>query len=105
MLHPNPEDCKNELQRLKTVTNKSTNRKLVVFQVFPDSAHQAQLERHQGHIKLDDKFPYHGAHARLTYDLHDKNWVPHIDIINPSNCKADIKNKGYQEIMFFDWNF
>ena len=22
---------------------------------------------------------------------------------NPSNCKADKKNKGYQEIMFFDW--
>ena len=22
---------------------------------------------------------------------------------NPSNCKADTKNKGYQEIMFFDW--
>ena len=21
----------------------------------------------------------------------------------PSNCKADTKNKGYQEIMFFEW--
>ena len=29
--------------------------------------------------------------------------MPHIGINNPSNCKADTKNKGYQEIMFFDW--
>ena len=28
---------------------------------------------------------------------------PSINGINdPSNCKADTKNKGYQEIMFFD---
>ena len=26
-----------------------------------------------------------------------------MGINNPSNCKADTKNKGYQEIMFFDW--
>ena len=26
-----------------------------------------------------------------------------IGINNPSNCKADTKNKGYQEIMFFVW--
>ena len=44
-----------------------------------------------------------GAHGRLTYDLHDKNWIPHIGINNLSNCKANTKNKGYQEIMFFDW--
>ena len=42
-----------------------------------------------------------GAHGRLTYDIHDKHWIPHIGINDPSNCKADTKNKGYQEIMFF----
>ena len=47
-----------------------------------------------------NKHPFHGAHGRLTYDLHDKNWMPHIGINNPSNCKVDTKNKG---IMFFDW--
>ena len=72
-------------------------------QVFPDSAHQAELERYQGHIKLNDKFPFHGAHGSLNYDLHDKNWIPHIGINNNSNCKADTQNKGYQEIMLFDW--
>ena len=49
------------------------------------------------------KYPYNGAHGRLTYDIHDKHWIPHIGINDPSNCKADTKNKGYQEIMFFDW--
>ena len=43
------------------------------------------------------------AHGRLTYDLHDKNWIPNTGINNPSNCKAVTKNKRYQEIMFFDW--
>ena len=81
------------------------NRKLVNFHVFPDLAHQAELEKHQGHIRLDRNFPFYGTHGRLTYDLHDKHWIPHIDIgINdPSNCKADTKNKGCQQIMFFDW--
>ena len=103
LLHLSFEDCKNELKRLNLTPNKGTNRKLVNFQVFPDSAHQAELEKHQGHIRLDTKFPFHGAHGKLTYDLHDKKWIPHIGIKNPSNCKADTKNKGYQEIMFFDW--
>ena len=76
---------------------------MVSFQVFPDSAHRAEFERYQGHIKLDEKYPFHYAHEQLTYDLHDKNWIPHIGINNPSNCKADSKNKGHQEIMFFDW--
>ena len=76
---------------------------MVNFQIFPDSAYQAELERYQGHIKLDDKFPFQGAHGRITYDLHDKNWIAHIGINHPSNCKADTKNKCYQEIMFIDW--
>ena len=54
-------------------------------------------------MKLDDKFSFHGAHGRLTNYLHDKNWIPHIEIKNPSNFKADTKNKGYQELMFFAW--
>ena len=73
---------------------------MVNFQVFPDSAHQA--ESYQVHIRLDEKFQCHGAHGRLIYDLHDKNWIPHIEINNPSNCKADTKKQGYQEIMFSD---
>ena len=56
LLHLSPDDCKNELSRLKLTSNKGTNRKLVNFQVFPDSAHQAELERYQGQTKLDDKF-------------------------------------------------
>ena len=68
----------------------------------PDSAHQAELEKHQGHIRLDTKLPFHSAHGRLTYDLHNKHWIPHVGINKPSNCKADTKNKGYQKIMFFD---
>ena len=35
--------------------------------------------------------------------MEDKNWIPHIGINKPSNCKADTKNKGYQDIMFSDW--
>ena len=103
LLHLNPEDCKNELLRLNITKNKNTDRKLVYFQVFADTVHQAQLERYQGHIKLDEKYPYNGAHGRLNYDIHDKHWIPHIGINDPSNCKADTKNKGYQDIMFFDW--
>ena len=67
------------------------------FQVFADSVHQVELERYQGHIKLDEKYPYDGAHGRLTYDIHDKHWMPHIGINNPSYCKADTKIKDIQK--------
>ena len=103
LLHLNPDYCKNELLRLNITRNRNTDRKKVNFQVFADSVHQAQLERYQGHIKLDEIYPFNSAHGRLTYDIHDKHWIPHIGINDPSNCKADTKNKGYQEIMFFDW--
>ena len=96
ILHLKPDDCKNELLRLNITRNKNTDRKLVNFQVFADSVHQ-----YQGHINLDEKYPYNGAHGGLTYDKHDKHWIPHIGINNPSKCKADTK-KGYQEILFFD---
>ena len=72
------------------------------FQIFLDSAHQAEFERYQGHKKLDDKSTFHGAHGRLIYDLHDKSSIPHIGTNHSANCKADTKNKGYQETMFFD---
>ena len=39
-------------------------------------------------IKLDYKFSYEGANGSLTYDLHDKNWIPFIEINKPSNCKT-----------------
>ena len=74
LLHLSPDDCKNELRRLKITSNKGKTRKLVTFQVFPDPAHQVELERYQGHIKLDDKFPFHGAHGKLTYGFHDTHW-------------------------------
>ena len=47
--------CKKKLKRLKIVTNKNENRKLKTFQVFPDSAHEVQVEHHQGHVQLDKK--------------------------------------------------
>ena len=82
---------KNELLRLNITRNKNIDKKIVNFQVFADSVHQAELERYQGHIKLDEKYPYNGAHGRFTYDIHDKHWIPHIGINNPSNCRADTK--------------
>ena len=66
LLHLNPEDCKNELLRLNITKNKNTDRKLVNFQVFSDSVHQAELERYQGHIKLDEKYPYNGRTRTIT---------------------------------------
>ena len=68
--HLSPDDCKTELSQLKITSDKGTNRKLVNFQAFPDSAQQAELERYQGHMKLDDKFPSQGAHGRITSDLY-----------------------------------
>ena len=68
LLHLNPEDCKNELLRLNITKNKNTDRKLVYFQVFSDSVHQAELERYQGYIKLDEKYPYNGAQL-MTYTI------------------------------------
>ena len=93
LLHLSPQDCKNELKRLNLIPNEGTNRKLVKFRVFQDVAHQAELEKHQGHIRLDTKFPFQGAHGRIKYDLHDKHWIPHIGINNPSSCKAETKKK------------
>ena len=54
---------------------------------------------------LDYTTNFHStAHMEeFFYNFQDKNWIPHIGINNPSNCKADTKNKGYQEIMFFEW--
>ena len=59
LIYFNPQDCKNELRRLNLTQNIGTNRKLVSFQVFSDSAHQAELEKNQGHIRLDRNFPFH----------------------------------------------
>ena len=73
LLHLSPQDCKNELKRLNLTQNVGTNRKLVNFQVFPDLAHQAELEKHQGHIRLETKFPFHRIQGSLTYDLPDNH--------------------------------
>ena len=97
LLHLNPDDFKNDLLRLNITRNKNTDRKLVYFQVFADSVHQAELERYQGHIKLTEKYPYNGANGRLTYDIHDKHWITPIGINNPSKCKADTKNKDIKK--------
>ena len=69
---------------------KNSNSDMISLHVYNNSPYKITL-------------PFHGAHGRLTYNLHDKHWIPHIGINNPSNCKADTKNIGYQEIMFFDW--
>ena len=103
LLHLNPDNSENEILRLNLIINKNTDRKIVNFQVFADSVHRSEIERYQGNVKLDKKYPYNRAHGRLTYDIHDKHWIPHLGMNNLSNCKADTKNKGYQEIMFFDW--
>ena len=95
LLHLSPQHCKNELRRLNLTQNDGTNRKLVNFHVFPDLADQAELEKHQGHIR-----PFHGTHRRLTYDLHDKHWIPHIGINDPSICKADTKSKDIKKYCF-----
>ena len=64
LLHLSPQDCKNELKRLNLTPNKGTNRKFLNFQVFPDVAQQAELQKRQGHIRLDTKFRFHGAHLK-----------------------------------------
>ena len=54
---------------MKFITNNEHYRKLVIFCVCPDSAHQAKREQLEGHIQFDKKFPYHGAHGRVTCDM------------------------------------
>ena len=61
------------------LTDKDESRKIVKFWVFPVSAHQQQLEHHHGHIQLDDKFPYHGAHGRLACDYMINIGYPILD--------------------------
>ena len=95
LLHVSPQDCKNELRRLNLTQNDGMNRKLVNFQVFPDLAHQAEPEKHQGHNRLDRNFPFHGIHGRLTYDLHDKHRIPHIGINKQIQKIKDIKKKCF----------
>ena len=70
--------------------------------MFPDTKYQAELEKYHRHMRVDNNFPFHGAHGRLTYDLYDKNWIPRIGKNTLSNCKAESKNKGHQENAF-DW--
>ena len=55
--HLSPDNCKNKLRRLNITRNKHSDRKIINFQVFADSVHQAELERYQGHIQLDEKYP------------------------------------------------
>ena len=50
LLNLNPQDCKNSLQQVKSVTNKDTNHELISFQVFPDSSRQTELKQNQSHI-------------------------------------------------------
>ena len=45
LLHLSPQQCKIAIKRLILTKNIGTNRKLVYFQVFPDLAHQAELEK------------------------------------------------------------
>ena len=63
LFHLNPDDCKVELHRLNLTNYKHSERQIVNFHVFSDSVHQAELERYQGHINLDEKYPFNGAHG------------------------------------------
>ena len=66
LLHLSPQDCKNDLRLQKLTQNDGMNKKLVNFQVLPDLALQAELEKHQGHIRIDRNFPFYGTHGRST---------------------------------------
>ena len=105
LLHLKAQDCKSELLRLNLTKNKISNRKIVNFQVFTDSAHQADLERYQEHIKLDKKCPYNVAHGRITYDLHDKHWISHIGILILQTAKPiqkkDTKKKCFLIVKYY----
>ena len=79
------------------IPQKNTDRKMVNFQVFDDSVHQAELERYQRLVQLDEKYPYNGAHGRLFYDIHDKHWIPHIGINDPSTAKQTQKIKDIKK--------
>ena len=43
LLHLKTDNCKNELLRLNLTRNKNTDRKIVSFQIFADSVHQANF--------------------------------------------------------------
>ena len=100
LIHLNPEDCNYEVKRLKIIRNKNKNCKLVKFLVFPVSAHQAQLEHHKGHIQLDRKFPYHGAHGRLTYDQLKKLCYLMLESVTRPTAKQTQKLKLPRNIVF-----
>ena len=42
-------------------------------------------------MQLDEKFPHHVANERLTYDLHDENWILQIGIKTINRQTADTK--------------
>ena len=77
--------------------HKQKNGTLSSFSRLCTSTRTSKLPRSD---KTRRQNPIHGAHGMFFYDPHDKNWIPHIEINNPSNCEADTKNKIYQEIMF-----
>ena len=39
----------------------------------------------------------------MTYDKHDKHWIPLNGINDPSNCKAETKKKRISRNNVFDW--
>ena len=69
---------------------------MVYFQVFPDFAHQAELEKYQGRIKLDNENRFHGAQGKFNHDIKDKNWMntlqqTHLLIVEQTRNTKDIK--------------
>ena len=58
LLNLSPEDCNNELKRLNLKPKKAQTENVKTFRFFQT---QAALEKHQGHIILHTKFPFHGA--------------------------------------------
>ena len=44
-------------------------------------------------MKLDDQYPFHGAHGRLTYDLLDKKEHHTMELVIPSTAWLTHKKK------------
>ena len=65
---------------------------------FPNSAQLEKLTKHNlKNVKAIYRLMEKCLIGRVTYALHDKNWVPYSGI----NYQIVKQNSGYQELMFF----
>ena len=81
LLHLSPEDCKKLIKTNKPYTKYRHNQKTYKFSsFFSGLAHQAELEKHQGPIRLDTKFPFHGVRFRHEYRKLNRTPDGHISL-------------------------